>query len=125
MSSISLKHFPRLRNFCRLPTVLRCLTARFDLLQVVTTYATLGSDFNHSSMFWRQSFREDGETKPVLTDTENRMRSPLHAINWWRVVLDESHTVSEGLEAVITLLHIRSKLVARTKPDLSQPQNRA
>ncbi|GAQ84668.1 DEAD-box protein [Klebsormidium nitens] len=65
--------------------------ARQDI--VVTTYATLGSDFNQCTKR-RWAFREPGDNKP-LTEEEHGRLSPLHAVNWWRIVLDESHTVKD------------------------------
>lgn len=52
-------------------------------LQVITTYATLGSDFSKATQATRHgsSFAEQF--------------CPLLMVDWWRVVLDESHTVTD------------------------------
>jgi SNF2 family DNA or RNA helicase len=50
--------------------------------QVITTYATLGSDFSKATQATRHGSGFAEQFCPLLT------------VNWWRVVLDESHTVS-------------------------------
>lgn len=49
--------------------------------QVITTYATLGSDFSKATQATRHGSGFAEQFCPLLT------------VNWWRVVLDESHTV--------------------------------
>ncbi|GAQ77811.1 hypothetical protein KFL_000040120 [Klebsormidium nitens] len=61
------------------------------LTAVITTYGILEKDYGAltgqvvGSMF-------DGKR---LSEEDKARLSPLHAINWWRVVLDESHTVKD------------------------------
>lgn len=51
------------------------------LEQVITTYATLGSDFSKATQATRHGSGFAEQFCPLLN------------VNWWRVVLDESHTV--------------------------------
>ncbi|KAG0572879.1 hypothetical protein KC19_VG131700 [Ceratodon purpureus] len=55
--------------------------AKFDI--VITTYATLGSDFSKATQATRHGSGFAEQFCPLLT------------VNWWRVVLDESHTVKD------------------------------
>ncbi|XP_024528527.1 DNA repair protein RAD5A-like [Selaginella moellendorffii] len=55
--------------------------AKFDL--VITTYATLGSDFSKAT----QATRHGSDFAEQFC--------PLLSVDWWRVVLDESHTVKD------------------------------
>lgn len=60
--------------------------------QVITTYATLGSDFSKATQATRHGSGFAEQFCPLLT------------VNWWRVVLDESHTVSSFL--FVTIIRI-------------------
>eukprot|EP01018_Ginkgo_biloba_P003463 Gb_33548 [translate_table: standard] len=53
--------------------------AKYDI--VITTYATLGSDFSKATQATRHGSGFAEQFCPLLS------------VNWWRVVLDESHTV--------------------------------
>ncbi|KAG0596709.1 hypothetical protein M758_UG278500 [Ceratodon purpureus] len=55
--------------------------AKFDI--VITTYATLGSDFSKATQATRHGSGFAEQFCPLLT------------VNWWRIVLDESHTVKD------------------------------
>lgn len=55
--------------------------AKFDI--VITTYATLGSDFSKATQATRHGSGFAEQFCPLLS------------VNWWRVVLDESHTVKD------------------------------
>ncbi|BBN00056.1 protein MpRAD5 [Marchantia polymorpha subsp. ruderalis] len=55
--------------------------AKYDI--VITTYATLGSDFSKATQATRHGSGFAEQFCPLLT------------VNWWRVVLDESHTVKD------------------------------
>uniref|UniRef100_A0A7I4DZM6 SNF2 family DNA-dependent ATPase n=1 Tax=Physcomitrium patens TaxID=3218 RepID=A0A7I4DZM6_PHYPA len=55
--------------------------AKFDI--VITTYATLGSDFSKATQATRHGSGFAEQFCPLLN------------VNWWRVVLDESHTVKD------------------------------
>ncbi|KAL3701102.1 hypothetical protein R1sor_019124 [Riccia sorocarpa] len=55
--------------------------AKFDI--VITTYATLGSDFSKATQATRHGSGFAEQFCPLLT------------VTWWRVVLDESHTVKD------------------------------
>jgi len=60
----------------------RALALEYDV--VVTTYATLGSD-------WRVM------TKLEVGDSVGRQRqAPLHAVQWYRLVMDESHCAKDA-----------------------------
>ncbi|CAM6129371.1 unnamed protein product [Calypogeia fissa] len=55
--------------------------AKYDI--VITTYATLGSDFSKATQATRHGSSFAEQFCPLLT------------VSWWRVVLDESHTVKD------------------------------
>ncbi|MCO5556717.1 hypothetical protein L7F22_010268 [Adiantum nelumboides] len=55
--------------------------SKFDI--VITTYATLGSDFSKATQATRHGSGFAEQFCPLLS------------VNWWRVVLDESHTVKD------------------------------
>ncbi|KAJ7517354.1 hypothetical protein O6H91_21G020400 [Diphasiastrum complanatum] len=70
--------------------------AKFDI--VITTYATLGSDFSKAT----QATRHGSDFAEQFC--------PLLSVNWWRVVLDESHTVKDPAP-------LHSRACARLKAD--------
>ncbi|KAH7307437.1 hypothetical protein KP509_22G058600 [Ceratopteris richardii] len=55
--------------------------SKFDI--VITTYATLGSDFSKATQATRHGSGFAEQFCPLLS------------VNWWRIVLDESHTVKD------------------------------
>ena len=61
--------------------------------QVITTYATLGSDFSKATQATRHGSGFAEQFCPLLT------------VNWWRVVLDESHTVSSFSSLPLVRIH--------------------
>ena len=62
------------------------IVSNSTILQVITTYATLGSDFSKATQATRHGSRFAEQFCPLLSG------------NWWKVVLDESHTVKCKLD---------------------------
>ena len=65
------------------------IVSNSTILQVITTYATLGSDFSKATQATRHGSRFAEQFCPLLS------------VNWWRVVLDESHTVKCNFDVYV------------------------